>query len=92
MGKLTSIITEDLNQCFICGSSPTAIHHALHGTANRKQADKFHLIVGLCPMCHQRLHDTDTEMDKYIQRIAQQKFEEHYTDLNFREIFGKNYL
>lgn len=90
MGKLTSIITEDLSECFVCGSSPTAIHHALHGSY-RALADKYHLIIGLCPSCHQRLHDKDTEMDRYLQSLAQEKFEEHYTDLDFKKIFGRNF-
>lgn len=92
MGRLTSIMTEDLETCYICGSTPTAIHHAMHGTANRKLADHYRLIVGLCPPCHRKLHDEDAEMDKFIQVKAQTAFQKHYPNLNFREVFGKNYI
>ena len=92
MGKNISIITDDLEHCYLCKTSPIEIHHCLHGTANRKLADKYHLIVPLCPIHHRQVHEFDRQLDLKLEKIAQAHFNEAYPDLDFREIFGRNYL
>lgn len=91
MGKIKSIMTNDTKHCFICGSSHVDPHHCIHGYANKKWADKYLLIVPLCLKCHSNLHDRDSELDRHLQALAQEAFEREYPELNFREIFGKNY-
>jgi len=39
-----------------------------------------------------RLHDSDKALDRRLQEICQQKFEETHTREEFRKIFGKSYL
>lgn len=90
MGKAISIITDDLETCFVCGRMASDIHHCIHGHGRRDLAQKYHLVIGVCNECHSNIHDRDTALDRRLQQLAQKKFEEHY-DLNFREIFGKNY-
>lgn len=92
MGKVTSIVTDNLKACYVCGMRATEIHHCLHGYSNRKWAEKYHLVVGLCHSCHRKVHDSDVELDRFLQRAGQKAFEEHYKELDFRKIFGKNYL
>lgn len=92
MGKAVSIITEDLTRCEVCGRPATDIHHCIHGTAGRKLADKYHLIIGLCNEHHRELHDSNNKMDRHFQQMAQIAFQAHYPSLNFKEIFGRNYL
>lgn len=92
MGKVTSIVTDNLKTCFICGMKATEIHHCLHGYSNRKWAEKYHLVVGLCHSCHRQVHDSNHAMDLFLQQSGQQAFEKEHPDLNFRQIFGKNYL
>ena len=47
---MKSIIVERTDRCVICGSPYVEIHHAIHGTANRKVADKYGLTI---PLCHE---------------------------------------
>lgn len=68
-------------------------HHCIHGTANRKIAEKYGLTVWLCHMCHMELHDKNTALDKALQIKAQKYFEENIgTRADFRKEFGKSYL
>ena len=92
MGKIVSVITDDLEHCYLCKSPHIQIHHCIHGNANRKLADKYHLVVALCPVHHQQLHDSNPQMDRYFEKIAQAHFNIAYPELDFREIFGRNYL
>lgn len=39
-----------MEHCKLCGSPYVEIHHCLHGTANRKKADKYNLVI---PLCHE---------------------------------------
>ena len=84
---------DDRRQCFICGSHyPLERHHCLHGTANRKQADKYGLVVYLCHRCHRNLHDKG-QYDRELQKFAQRYFEGNYGSReDFRRIFGRSYL
>lgn len=91
MVKVTSIVTDDLDTCYVCGRPRDDIHHCIHGWANRKLSDKYHLVVGLCTQHHYEVHNGNVELDRMIQRAGQRAFEQAYPDLNFREIFGKNY-
>lgn len=94
MGKATSIVVDDMEHCYICGSTQVQVHH-IFGGPDRDAADKYHLVIALC-----RKHHTDapmgvhhnTELMKALHRKGQQAFESHYRDLNFSEIFRKNYL
>lgn len=91
---MKSIIhTCNIECCFICGQYATECHHALHGTANRKLADKDGLTVMLCHTCHMNLHDKGN-FDKELQRVAQVKWMEHYgkSEDDFRQRYGKSYL
>ena len=86
-------IMHDENTCFICGSYGVETHHCIHGTANRKLADKDGLTVNLCHQCHRNLHDKGVN-DKELQALAQQKWMEYYKKSidEFRQRYGKNYL
>jgi hypothetical protein len=88
-----SIIKDDeKDRCYICGKyGEMQTHHLLHGTANRKQADKYGLTVHLCHRCHMRLHDEGV-FDRNLQRIAQTAFEAKYSHEEWMRIFGKNYI
>lgn len=90
-----SIITDDMEHCFICEGINPEWHHVIFGnTGRRTLADYYGLIAPLCAK-HHRDHKHgvhfNKELDKYLKRIAQEKFKEHYPELNFQEIFGKNY-
>ena len=89
---MKSIVQKD-EGCFLCQNPNTQTHH-IFGGANRKNSDKYGLTVKLCQEHHtgnHGVHFNQTLMD-YLHVVGQTKFEEHFPDEDFREIFGKNYL
>ena len=90
--KSKSIIHND-DSCYICGSYPTETHHCIHGTANRRLADKDGLTVNLCHICHMNLHDKGL-YDRELQKLAQTKWMEYYNKGTEEWIkrYGKSYL
>lgn len=90
-----SIIVNDMSQCMVCGNPNVEVHHAIHGTANRKIADKYNLVLPLCDKHHrgsQGPHMNRVIDLKYIQ-MAQKAFEDKVGDREeFRKLFGKSWL
>lgn len=70
-------------------------HHIMHGTANRKQSEKYGLKVWLCCEDHrtgkEAVHRC-REIDLKLICIAQRKFEELYGHDKWMEVFMKNYI
>lgn len=94
MGKKKSIIVECMDNCFVCGSPYTEVHHIIYGTANRKLSDKYGLIVPLCNEHHRGQTGVhfNRDFDLYLKKLAQEKFNSVYgADKSFVEVFGKNY-
>ena len=60
-----------------------------------EESEKYGLKVWLCPFHHnmssQGVH-FDKELDIRLKRVAQKKFEEHYPNVDFVQLFGRNYL
>lgn len=95
MARRKSIIPNDSEYCRLCGYPYTEIHHALHGTANRKKSDQDGLTVHLCSLHHRLLHDSPEwrGYDRELQKTAQLAWMEHYGTLeDFRKRYGKSYL
>ena len=93
-----SILQEDKDCCFLCGSHQwLEEHHVFGGNGKRQMSEKYGLKVFLCHYCHNEppngVHHNRETM-QFLQRIAQQKAMERYrwTMDDFRFIFGKNYL
>jgi hypothetical protein len=92
---MNSIIQEDTSICYECGRPADHIHHCLYGTSNRRWAEEYHLVVGLCYNHHtgqMGVHHGNKELDMKLKRTAQRAFEQTYPDLDFLAIFGRNYL
>lgn len=89
-----SIIENDINGiCYVClRQGPTEVHHMMHGTANRRQADKYGLTVNLCRECHRRVHEGHDGLDKELMQTAQRTFEKYHAHTEWMRVFGKNYL
>ena len=89
-----SIISNE-KKCFMCGSTKWLECHHIFGGANRKKSDKYGLVVYLCKWCHNEppdgVHHNRDNMD-WLRQIGQRRFNDVYPELNFRELFGKNYL
>lgn len=71
-------------------------HHFMHGTANRKKAEHFGLWAYVCEARHHEhgpeAPHANREVDLFLKRIAQEKFEEKYSHEEWMQEFGKNYL
>lgn len=98
MKRTKSIIVDgDRHECWFCGRTDNLeLHHCIHGTANRAQADKHGLWVYLCPECHRGTYGVHGkyghEKDLTLKRVAQRAFEENNARELFRAIFGRSYL
>jgi len=85
-------ILQSEKECFVTGSLINLdLHHIYHGP-RRKAADNWGCWVWLRHDIHMNLHSKDTEMDKMLKRICQERFEELYGHDKFMEVFGKSYL
>ena len=91
-----SIITKDFERCLICGTYLNIHKHEIFfGTANRKLSIKYGLVVPLCSRHHNGSNagvHYNRRLDLKLKEQGQKAFEYHYPNLNFREIFGRNYL
>ena len=96
--KLKSVLTDDLEHCYITGSSHVAIHHVFPGTGRRKLCDKYGFIVPLEPSIHNMsrvsVHNNpNTGIDLQLKQECQRYFEAHYGSRDkFIEVFGRSYL
>ncbi len=101
---MKSIIHRKDGTCYLCvklhsdySEKCTQEHHAIHGAGRRKLSEKYGLKVYLCFRHHtadggsEAVH-RNAETDLFVKREAQKAFERRWPTLNFREIFGKNYL
>lgn len=101
---MKSIMHKKDGTCYLCvklhadhSQKQTQEHHAVHGAGRRKLSEKYGLKVQLCFRHHtadggsEAVH-RNAEMDLLIKREAQKAFEKRWPALDFREIFGKNYL
>lgn len=92
-----SLFTEDLEHCIICGKSPVNKHEIFYGSGNRQKSMQYGLVIPLCTCEHHNQIECkgihfDTELQDEWHKKGQELFEEAYPDLNFIEIFGRNYL
>lgn len=81
--------------CFLCGSTQSLERHHIFGGANRKNSEKYGLVVYLCHWCHNEPpngvhHNINT--NNLLKRYGQKVFENGHSHEEFMRIFGKNYL
>ena len=89
-------IIDNEKQCLVCGStSGLHKHHIFFGTSNRKLSEKYGCWCYLCGRHHNLSNvgvHSNRQLDINLKQFAQEKFNEVYPELDFREIFGKSYL
>lgn len=91
---MNSIIQTE-KECFVCKTTQGLHSHHIFEAYNRNNSEKYGLKVWLCGK-HHNLSSAGIHFDKafdlYIKRLAQKKFNEVYPELDFMQIFGKNFL
>lgn len=85
-----SIITKDLEHCYLCGNKKQELHELVEGK-NRQASMKYGLVIPICRKCHILVTNNRTLQEK-LHKVAQKEFKKHYKSENFVQIFGKNYL
>lgn len=90
--EIKSIITDDLETCYVCGKPRQQFHHII-GAAYRKKSEKYGLIIPICEQCHREVHDSpDQRLNKRLKAIAEADFISIYSYESWMENFHKNYL
>lgn len=85
----TSLFTEDLDHCIICGKKKEHLHEVFSGR-NRINSIKYKMVLPLCAKHHEEMHSNINLADFYKKK-GQVIFEKTYPDLKFEDIFRKNY-
>lgn len=92
---MKSIIQKD-KECYVCGVTFPIHEHHIFGGNKRKLSEKYGIKVFLCWNHHEGtygVHGRDgKELAEKLHKLGQEAFEEAYPDLDFLEIFGKNYI
>lgn len=105
---MSKSIMQSANECYLCRMELTEKdiwerlpdkdleeHHIMHGTANRKQSERYGLKVKLC-IEHHRTGDKAVhrcrETDIKLIQAGQKRFEELYSHEKWMQVFMKNYL
>lgn len=88
--------------CYLCALlnndytyKPREEHHVVFGSGQRESSEKYGLKVYLCPEHHRGgpyAPHNNKEIREMLCKIARERFEEEYTDLEWEEIFMKKYL
>lgn len=86
----TSLFTADLEHCIICGKSKEHLHEVFYGR-NRLNSIRYNIVIPICLKCHLEMHKNKALQNEYHKK-GQVLFNETYPDLDFIEIFGRNYL
>ncbi len=88
-----SILTTNLDKCIICGKKRDNLHEIFYGTGKRQLSIKYGCVIPLCYQHHLEIHDIHNNgVLSIIWKVkCQEMFDKVYPNLDFLEIFGKNY-
>lgn len=86
-----SIFSDNVNKCYLCDSTCKLTWHEIYRGRNRTNSMKYGLCLRLCLNCHDKYQD-DKDFNDMWHKKGQTKFNEVYPDLDFIEIFKRNYL
>lgn len=98
-----SIITDNFDSCYICGSGVCNIHEIFHGVANRTKSKNDGLTLPLCKSCHQGQQGVHNNpiLDEKLKVIGEKYWIDKYTDSTipyeerieiFIDRYGRNYI
>lgn len=88
--RTTSLFTENLNVCYLCGRKKEHLHEVFFGR-NRTNSIKYGLFIPVCEKCHRRCHK-DTNLIDLLHKKGQLLFICNYPELELIDVFWHNYL
>ena len=96
MKKRVSILTDDMESCYACGSQWNIEIHEIFFGSQRDKSIKYGLVVPLCMECHKGTYGVHGSRGKMLntslKENGQMAFEKKFPELDFLKIFGRNYL
>lgn len=85
-----SILTNDMEHCYIC-KSPFVDIHEIYGGSNRKVSMANRFCVPLC-IEHHKFATLNADASNYLKQKCQHEFEKTHTRDDFIKLIGRNYL
>lgn len=85
-----SILTTNLEKCYVCGKQKQDIHE-VYGGANRRVSMANGLCVPLCRSCHYNATN-DNQFSLQLKQICQMEYEKTHTREEWFKLIGRNYL
>lgn len=86
-----SILTNDLEHCYICIKAKKQDFHEIFGGSNRRKSMEWGLVIPICRECH-REWDVNKDLKRQIRNEAKTRFTKIYSEEKFLMEFGKNYI
>lgn len=84
--KRYSILTKNLDKCYICKKVKDDIHE-IYGGSNRKRSIENGFCVPLCRQCHQ-----NELIIQKLRIIMQKEYEKNHTREEFIKLISKSYI
>ena len=89
--KRFSILTDNMQICYICNKSRKDDLHEIFEGSNRQTSMKWGLVIPICRKCHNEWK-TNKEIKETVRKEAKEKFYKLYSKEKFLEVFGKFYI
>ena len=88
--KRFSLFSMDTNHCYFCHSTHQLTWHEIFRGRNRSNSMKYGLCLRMCLKCHKKYQD-NLFFNDFWHKKGQALFEKAYPDLDFVDIFKRNY-
>lgn len=82
-----SILTDNLDKCYICGSKKCDLHE-IFGGCRRQKSIEHKLVIPICRNDHSNIKN----FENWLHKTAKKKFEETHTREEFIKEFGKSFI
>lgn len=85
-----SLFSKNTAKCYFCPSTDNLTWHEIFRGRNRSNSMKYGLCLRMCLKCHKKYQD-DLFFNDFWHKKGQALFEKAYPDLDFVDIFKRNY-
>ena len=89
---MESIITDDLEHCYVCGRPYPQMHHMMN-KFHKAKSEQYGLMIPLCMNHHTGNEGVHRQTKRMLEmrQLAQRKFVEKYSLELWMKEFGKDY-